>query len=278
MNNLLDEGKAFLGRDFYLDAEVLLAHLLNTDRVHILTGDYSVNETQVQAYKSMLARRKNGEPVAYITNHCEFMGLDFYVDQNVLIPRPDTETAVETALSLIKEHKLKSALDLCTGSCCIAVSLSYYAKIKTAASDISEAALSIARKNAERHNCNIELFQGNMFEPFRNTEINYKFDLIISNPPYIDENEMNSLPLGVQFEPQKALYGGHQGLDFYKIIARDAWSLLSPNGFIILEIGYNQADLVVQLFRQNNNPIQSRVIKDLAGLDRVIILNSLHIS
>lgn len=200
------------------------------------------------------------------------MGFKFYVDENVLIPQPDTETLVERAIEIVKDAQPITenidVLDMCTGSGAIAVSIAKLCKnIKICALDISDEALEIAKKNAFENEANVEFFKSDMFE---NISKNAKFDLIVSNPPYIKETVINTLSKDVQNEPHIALSGGIDGLDFYRIIANNAYKYLKYQGKVLVEIGYDQEESVENLFEQTHQYDKIRCIKDLSGNDRVI--------
>ncbi len=227
------------------------------------------NETQYLEYINQII---NGKPLQYITHEQEFMGFKFYVDENVLIPQPDTETLVERAIGIVKDAQPITeninVLDMCTGSGAIAVSIAKLCKnIKIYALDISDEALEIAKKNALKNEANVEFFKSDMFE---NISKNAKFDLIVSNPPYIKENVISTLSKDVQNEPHIALSGGIDGLDFYRIIANNAYKYLKYQGKVLVEIGYDQEESVENLFEQTHQYDKIRCIKDLSGNDRVI--------
>ncbi|MFG6319256.1 MAG: peptide chain release factor N(5)-glutamine methyltransferase [Clostridia bacterium] len=194
------------------------------------------------------------------------MGLNFYVNENVLIPQPDTEILVEEVLQLLKQNVSKKILDICTGSGAIAISIAKMQENSTVtASDISKKAINIARKNSVDNNTDIEFVLSNMFE-----KINGKFDIIVSNPPYIEENVISTLPKEVQKEPYIALSGGEDGLKFYRIIAKEGKKFLNANGYIAVEIGYNQKEKVIELFeKEEYKEVYSK--KDFGGNDRIVI-------
>ncbi len=264
-------GKNFLKENniisYDIDAKVLLMHVLNIDKVTLLTSNDDISDADYNKYLSVLERRKNFEPCAYIVNKQEFMALPFYVDENVLIPRGDTEILVEEAIGLIKKYKFKTMLDLCTGQGAIAISTSHYTGIKAVASDISEKALEIAKKNALTNNVseNITFLHSDLYE-----NITGKFDLIVSNPPYIALDEMNDLMSDVKdYEPRIALTDESDGLTFYKNIIENAHTYLNDGGYILLEIGYNQKEDVEKILLQNSfNNV--KVLKDLNEHNRVL--------
>lgn len=252
---------------------ILLQYLLSMSKTEIMLHEnMELDETQKEEIFKRVEEIIEGKPIQYITHHQEFMGLDFYVDENVLIPQPDTEILVEETIHMInRKNENIRILDLCTGSGAIAVSIENYALdrniIKIYASDISAEALEIARKNAILNNeeTNIRFIKSNMFE-----NINDKFDIIVSNPPYIETQTIANLSKEVQNEPHIALDGGADGLDFYRIIAKEAKKHLNRNGWILLEIGYNQKESVSNLLQEEKYE-NITCIKDLNGNDRVIM-------
>ena len=252
---------------------ILLQYLLSMSKTEIMLHEnMELDETQKEEIFKCVGEIIAGKPIQYITHHQEFMGLDFYVDENVLIPQPDTEILVEEALHMInRKNENIRILDLCTGSGAIAVSIENYALdrniIKIYASDISAEALEIARKNAILNNeeTNIRFIKSNMFE-----NINDKFDIIVSNPPYIETQTIANLSKEVQNEPHIALDGGADGLAFYRIIAKEAKKYLNRNGWILFEIGYNQKEAVSNLLQEEKYE-NITCIKDLNGNDRVIM-------
>lgn len=252
---------------------ILLQYLLSMSKTEIMLHEnMELDETQKEEIFKRVEEIIEGKPIQYITHHQEFMGLDFYVDENVLIPQPDTEILVEETIHMInRKNENIRILDLCTGSGAIAISIENYARdrniIKIYASDISAEALEIARKNAILNNeeTNIRFIKSNMFE-----NINDKFDIILSNPPYIETQTIANLSKEVQNEPHIALDGGADGLDFYRIIAKEAKKHLNRNGWILLEIGYNQKESVSNLLQEEKYE-NITCIKDLNGNDRVIM-------
>ena len=252
-----------------IDAWYLLEYVYGISRVNFLMDrNEAFNEMQMQKsaeYQSLIAKRSEGCPVQYLTGSTEFMGLPFFVNENVLIPRQDTEVLVETALSKMKpECRL---LDMCTGSGCIVLSLS---KLGTVAqgtgADISEEALKVAERNRENLGLDqVNLIQSNLF-----TEIEGTFDMIVSNPPYIPTEVVNGLMREVRdHEPRLALDGSEDGLLFYRKLAEESGRYLVPGGSLLLEIGFDQGADVSQLLEQAGFK-DIHVKKDLAGLDRVV--------
>lgn len=218
---------------------------------------------KISTFLDLLEERKSGKPFQYIINKQNFCGLDFYVDENVLIPRFDTEVLVEKVLKDNKDSSL-SILDLCTGSGAIAISLKSLGKYKLVkALDISDKALQIAAKNAKLNGVELEFIKSDML-----SEVDEKFDIIVSNPPYIPSGDIDNLSKEVkEYEPRLALDGKEDGLFFYRIIAKEAKKYLKEDGKIYLEIGYNQAEDIKDLFKEYQS---IEVYKDLAGKDRVV--------
>lgn len=263
--------------DSIIKADILLQFVLKLNKQEILLEhEKKVTDEQEKQYLTYIIEVIDGKPVQYITNEQEFMNLKFYVDENVLIPQPDTEILVEETIKQIKNINLENVkiLDLCTGSGAIAISIKKYTEglgknIEMYASDISQNAIKVAEKNAKKNNTNIKFILSNMFE-----NINIKeFNIIVSNPPYIETKTIKKLSKEVQNEPHIALDGGSDGLTFYKIIANEANKYLNKNGYIFLEIGYNQKKEVIKIFEKNNNYTQIKCIKDLSSNDRVIKIN-----
>lgn len=228
----------------------------------------SVDESDADRYLKIIKQRADKIPLQYITGTQEFMGYSFKVNENVLIPRQDTELLVEKAAEHISSfEKNVKVLDMCTGSGCIAVSIDKICKnAKVTAVDISHKALDIAKENSENNHADIEFIQSDMFE-----NVTGKFDVIISNPPYIKTDEINVLMDEVKnHEPVIALDGDNDGLKFYRIIAENANEYLQKNGVILFEIGYDQGESVPEILREYKFK-RIEVIKDLSGNDRVVI-------
>jgi len=248
----------------YLDAAVIMAFVLSRDKTGVMTAsdDETLSPEQAARFSELVDQRAAHKPLAYIIGKREFMGLDFEVNEHTLIPRPETEIAAETALDMIEEKNIKTVLDLCTGSGCIAISLYARSIVKPdiTASDISLKALETAKRNAARHKAPIAFIRSDMFsdiDPFA-------YEMIIANPPYIPRGEIAALPRSVRdYEPRAALDGGADGLDFYRIIAEKAVN------YIVLEIGCNQAEDVRNILISRRF-INIRVINDLSGHNRVI--------
>ncbi len=251
------------------DARLLLAYALGCDKLYLTVNrDKLLTPEQQARYINLLKRRAEGEPVSYITGEREFMSLKFYVDKNVLIPRPETELLVELVLDLTKDKKDIKILDLCTGSGAIAVSLSYYLKNNTLVdgADISKDALKIAIKNADLNKAKVNFFE---CDALNLREITEKYDVVVSNPPYIETDVIEGLDADVKrYEPHIALDGGSDGLDFYRKIIENSDKILKKGGLLAFEIGYNQARAVSDLMCNKFDNIC--VQKDLAGLNRIV--------
>lgn len=221
--------------------------------------------SKLETLKEYVEKRLTNMPVQYIVNKAYFCGLPLYVDENVLIPRFDTEVLVEEVLNL--GDKNKKILDVCTGSGAIAIALKKLGKFERVdALDISEEALKIAKKNAKALGCDINFLKSDMFSSLTSEN---KYDIIVSNPPYIQSHIVDSLERQVKdFEPRLALDGDIDGMKFYKIIEKNFMNFLSPGGILALEIGYDEASDIKNLFEDKKVIIK----KDLAGLDRVAIV------
>ena len=261
------------------DAETLLLYLEKADRTFLYVHrNDATDEYRADAYFGLIDRRAAGEPLQYILGSQEFMGLNFAVNPSVLIPRQDTETLVELALKRAGEKKRSlSILDMCCGSGAIAVSMAHFLpKAKITACDISPEALEVARGNAARNGLNgrIEFRESDLFfmtKRKKTVRIKDSFDMILSNPPYIPTQDIDTLQTEVRdHEPIKALDGGSDGLDFYRRIAEDAFGSLKKDGLMFLEIGRDQAEAVISLLSGAGYYSEIEVHKDLTGLDRVI--------
>ena len=255
-----------------LEAEILLASVLKVDRVRlIIDGQRPLTEQELGAYREVIRRRRSGEPVAYILGKREFFGREFFVDQRVLIPRPDTEVLLETALEKTAHRHLSGrALDLCTGSGCVALSFALQRRTwQVTGTDLSQDALEVAQKNAIRLGAlwGVRFVPGDLFAALRPGE---KFELITANPPYIPNAEIEQLEVGVRdFEPQSALAGGSSGLDFYERICAEARQFLVPGGVLAFEVGAGQAPDVEKLLVGAGFERQERR-RDLGGHERVV--------
>ena len=246
------------------DVDFIIAEVLNVKRTELVLID-EINEIQFEEIERCANLRLKNVPVDKIFNKAFFFGLEFKVDENVLTPRPESEMLVETALKYIKENNYKTVLDLCTGSGCLAISVKKNSEVEMTATDISQKALTVAKQNAKTHGAEIKFIRSNMFEKIEGT-----FDLIISNPPYIDTEEIEELELEVkEHDPFIALDGGEMGLKFYNIIHNHLRKHLRDNGMIIMEIGEDQKELIISLFN-DFDLVES--LTDLSGNDRVLVL------
>ena len=255
-----------------LDAEVLLCHILKCDRVFLIVNkDKTLTDSELTLFSEYINRRKENEPISYITGFREFMSLDFNVSDGVLIPRPDTEIMVE---KLIKKYEGKSVnfLDLCTGSGAIAVSLLYYLKdAKCTAVDKYDICVKTALENGKKHGVHDRLTVVKD-DILSGMDYNADYDCIVSNPPYIETKTLDTLSSDVKdYEPLYALDGGNDGLIFYRKITEYASKKLQNGGTLALEIGYNQGQSVKKILEETNEFSSIEVFCDLAGLDRVII-------
>lgn len=264
-----------------LDARLLLEFVCDTDRSYLLVhGQEPVSEEKEKSYVNYIAKRAEHIPLQHLTGSQEFMGLSFLVNDNVLIPRQDTEILVEEVMRHL--HDGMNILDVCTGSGCILLSLLHYSNdCKGVGLDISEKALETARQNKERLGLDAEFLESDLFgalegNPGLNSlqvadgQDDIKFDIIVSNPPYIETQVVETLSKEVKdHEPRQALDGGVDGLDFYKKIAKQAGRYLNRGGMLFFEIGYNQGEAVKQILEEHGyREIQLK--KDFAGLDRVV--------
>jgi release factor glutamine methyltransferase len=254
------------------DAEVLLSDVLKIKRSGLfLNTELAVSVQQFNTYSCYISKRITRQPVAYILGKTEFMGLDFIVNENVLIPRQDTEILTEEVINQIKINQYEKVLDMCTGSGCIAISVSKFSDLLVTASDISDKAIEIAKENAVINNVadKINFIVGDMFCNISEQ----KFDIIISNPPYVTEEEFKKLEKELLFEPRQALVAREEGLFFYRQIAEKSKNYLNQNGLIIVELNANIADKITGIFTDNGYK-KIKLIKDYSGLDRVLVLKN----
>ncbi|RDY28130.1 peptide chain release factor N(5)-glutamine methyltransferase [Lachnotalea glycerini] len=270
LREALEFGRNYLEKhkinDSQLDAWYLLEYVIKQNRSYFFLHEKEeLSDSQEKRYRDYIETRGKHIPLQYITKEQEFMGLTFMVNEDVLIPRQDTEILVEEAQKRLKKDG--AVLDLCTGSGCIIISLKYGNNtIHAYASDVSPKAIQVAQENAKRNHADVTLIESNLFQG-----INRKFDMIVSNPPYIPTKVIEGLMQEVQeHEPMLALDGMDDGLYFYQRISKEAMQYLNPGGFLCFEIGHDQAEAVTLLMKENNFQ-NVTIIKDLAGLDRVII-------
>ncbi len=257
--------------DALLKTRLLLCYILDKPKEYlIINSKESLSREQEEFFLENIKKLKLGHPLQHITNKQFFRNCELYVDENVLIPRPDTEVLVEEVVKLARTVNASSILDLCTGSGAIGIALSKETNAEIVATDISKKALEIAEKNSKLNKAEVKFIQGNLFE---NIPKENKFDIIVSNPPYIETKTIETLSEEVKKEPKLALDGGIDGLYFYREIAKQAISFLKINGYLALEIGYNQKTLVTKILLENNF-MEISTIKDFSGNDRVIIAKS----
>lgn len=259
------------------EAELVLTHVLNCNRLSLyLNKDICLDKNKSAQVSSILKRRIIGEPLQYILGSCEFMGLEFKVDQRALIPRPETEILVSCALEKLKSSgkiAQPKILDLGTGSGCIAVCLAkLLPQALIWATDVSSAALQLAQENADLHKVKVKFLLGNIFSALKRSQD--KFDLIISNPPYIARKEFSGLAKEISFEPALALKAGIDGLDFYRRIISQAADYLKDDGCLILEMGMGQRSFIENILRKSKNFKVIEVIKDYNNIERVIVVRN----
>lgn len=254
-----------------LKARLLMQFILNQTRQYLMVYDEKkLTQEQEKKYLEAVEQLIKGIPLQHITHRQEFMKMDFYVNNHVLIPRPDTEVLVEEVIQIAKKINAKKILDLCTGSGAIAVSFAKYIEgSEVTATDISREALEIAEINAKKHQVDkqIAFLQSDLFADLPKE----KYDIIVSNPPYIKKEIIKTLDEEVQKEPYIALDGGKDGLDFYRKIIHQSYEFLKYRGYLCLEIGYDQKIDVIELIEQEEKYVGTYGKKDLYGNDRVIV-------
>lgn len=266
LNREIQKLKSAKIEDAISKARRLLTYTIDVEKEYlIINNEQELSDENVKRYGMNIERLIEGEPIQYIIGKQEFMGIEFNVNKNVLIPQPDTEILVEKAIEIIKTYKAPKILDLCTGSGAIAISIKKYVpEAKVFASDVSKKALEVAKTN-DREN-KITFIHSNLFE-----NIQEKFDVIISNPPYIKTEEIGTLSKEVQNEPKLALDGGQDGLEFYRKIIEQAYKYLTPNGSLCLEIGEDQKHTVANIINESGKYKKIKAYKDLENRDRVLI-------
>lgn len=254
--------------EYESNVSILFEHTFGIDKLRLLTyGGDAAPEDKCMEFEKAIESRLENVPVQYITGKAYFYGREFSVDENVLIPRFDTEVLVYEAIKYIKSlgGNIK-ALDVCTGSGCIAITLAKECNCSCHALDISMGALNVAKKNATDNEADVTFIQSDMF-----AKVSEQYDIIVSNPPYITNAEIEKLLDEVKsYEPRLALSGGDDGLVFYRILADESGTHLKDGGKLMLEIGYDQGDAVSNLLNVAGFK-DVHVVKDLAGLDRVVI-------
>jgi release factor glutamine methyltransferase len=265
-----------------LSAELLLSHVLRVPRIRLYT-DYErpLSEPDLARYRELVRRAAEQEPIAYLTGRAHFFSLEFDVTRDVLIPRPDTETLVENVLQFVRAappgFESPRVLDLCTGSGCIAAAVAHHLKSSTVvATDLSERAVAVARRNVEKLKLSdrVTVETGDLFEPISRMVDAQPFDLIVANPPYIATGKIDSLPRSVrEYEPIAALDGGIDGLMLHRRILDGAADRVRAGGRVYLEIAFDQKDEVLNLAKQHETSFgDARVLRDHAGNDRVLTL------
>jgi len=282
MSQAITEGAARL-RSAAIDQErrtagLLLCHVMGIDRTHLLTRyDQQIDEAQYRDYLALVERRAAGEPVQYLTGHQEFYGLDFIVTPDVLIPRPETEFLVERVTKLVGESKQSSPLivDVGTGSGCIAVTLArHLPSARLIATDASRSALNVARENAERHGVlnRIEFLEGDLLAPLGERGLEGAVDVLASNPPYVNDESFELLQREVrEWEPHTALFGGVDGLDFYRRLIAESPPYLKPGGCLVFEIGFSQVDSISEMVEGGALELVD-ITPDLQGIPRTLCL------
>lgn len=266
----LKEGLKYLENSEYtnpfFEVRLILSRVLNKDMSYLISHDTEeLNEDILKKYFNILSRRESGEPLQYIFGETEFYGNSFYIDKNVLIPRDDTEISIEVLNKIFKENNIKSFIEIGSGSGIVSVTMAnMYRDVDFTAVDISDYAIKNTLKNIKRYDLqNIEVLKSNLFE-----NITGKYDIIYSNPPYIRTDEIEKLQVEVKdYEPMSALDGGADGLYFYREIIKSAKEFLSDDGYLVFEIGHDQAKDLEDLLKD----YKVEVIKDLSNRDRVVI-------
>lgn len=256
-----------------LDAELLLGNIIEKDRVYLITHkEDEVSKEDAEKYFDLIEKRRNKMPVKYILNKCEFMGIEFYVEEGVLIPRGDTEILVDEVLKIIEENQEMQICDLCSGSGAIGISLAHFRQnIKVDLIDYYPIPEKVSLINIEKNKLEDRVFfiKSDLLE--ESIKNNKMYDIIVSNPPYIEECEIEKLMEDVKnYEQHTALSGGNDGLDFYRKIIDQSQYTLKGNGILAFEIGYNQGE-AVKLLMENNGFTNVKIVKDFASLDRVVV-------
>jgi release factor glutamine methyltransferase len=275
--DLLRKAKEYLERsgieDEVREAETIIAHCLTTDRATLYRDNPQIPKDLAIKIDGLVERRAKREPLQYILGYVEFFGLKIKVGQGVLIPRPETEILAEEAIKIISKFEIRNSklriLDLCTGSGCLALSLAKeFRDAQVYGTDTSATAIHYAQENSALNGIkNITFIMGSLFEPVKKLT----FDLIVSNPPYIRSNDIKDLQPEIKdWEPQDALDGGEDGLDYYRLIISAARNYLNEEGYLMLEIGINLADAVKGMAKDAGLK-DIILIKDYAGIDRILI-------
>lgn len=270
--------KTFGIEDASKEAEILITETLGINKTSLYSGRHEISESDSKRIDSFVLRRSKREPLQYILGHIDFLGLRFNLGRGVLIPRPETEILAEEAIKILKNKKAESAsvLDLCTGSGCIAITIAkHFSNASVFGIDISDTALRYAEENALLNDVkNVIFLKGDLYEPLRLINPQMRFDMIVSNPPYVRSEDIRSLQPEIKdWEPVEALNGGEDGLEYYRKILEGCKEFLVDGGDLLLEVGDIRG--VIEIARSHNLRIVS-VIKDLSGIDRVIHLSLNH--
>lgn len=272
INDILLRGESLLEEitpDYKIDAKLLLEFALKKDSTYIFMNKFEdMDEDVIELYRSLINRRHSGEPLQYIIGSQSFMGLDFIVRPGVLIPRSDTENLVLAVMDKIKENNYKTVLDIGTGSGAIHLSLCHYLKDVTCTTvDISDAAISIAKENAVNLQVRdrVKYVKSDVFE-----NINTKFDVIVSNPPYIPTQVIDGLQLELTHEPKIALDGGQDGYDFYRRIIKESPEYFNDTGILAFEVGHDQSRVIKDLLESSGFK-NVEIHCDLSGIERVVL-------
>mgnify|MGYP005809119387 CR=1 FL=1 len=270
LSELLNWGKQVLSLagvpDAGLDAWYLMEYVFQLDRAHYFLQEKDMADPKrEEKYRVLVGKRSSRIPLQHLTHQAWFMGLEYYVDERVLVPRQDTEILVEEAVKRLKPGQ--KILDMCTGSGCILLSiLKFMPDCEGKGVDISESALEVARINGKRLNIPAVFSKSDLFE-----QIDGYYDMIVSNPPYIPTSVIGNLEDEVRrFDPALALHGGEDGLDFYRRLIGTSWNYLSPGGWLLLEIGHDQKKAVLRMMEEAGYR-EPQSVKDLAGHDRVVM-------
>jgi release factor glutamine methyltransferase len=258
------------------NAELLLGAVLNVKKIDLyLNGDRILTPEQIEKFDLFIKERLSGKPLQYIIGSTEFFGLEFKVNESVLIPRPETETLVETVIENLKDLTRPKIVDLGTGSGAIAIVLAKNLKdCSVFTTDISLDALEVAQKNAKSHGVEdqIEFLCGNLFEPLRDKELQSSVDCVVSNPPYVSPKEFDNLPKEIKdHEPIVALKTDEEGISFHRRIVENSLDFLRKGGILALEVGLGQANQVADLISNLKSFEDADIRKDLGGIERIVL-------
>lgn len=252
-------------REAEFELRQMLSYVLKVPRIGFFELNSELDDLVIERLNAMVLKRIERIPLQYILGEWDFMGLTFYVNENVLIPRQDSETLAELAEAIISERAYTNMLDICTGSGCIGISVSKHTGIAVTLSDISDCALKIAEHNAEMNGVCCNIIKSDLFECIEGS-----YDMITANPPYIESNVCESLQPEVKHEPRIALDGGPDGLDYYRRIRNEFAAHMNPNGILIMEIGYDQGRSVLEIFAGCG---KVEIHRDLCGNNRVVTVD-----